>query len=93
MSIASDCLIVPATAYTTPFLTQMTPEPTPVLSPRAMPWTPWTGTVEEVAYWIGTGIGRVVLGSPIALIAAASSGEMPGSVEQVALQLLDGDRG
>ncbi len=57
---------------------QITPEPSPVLSPTATPWTPWTVTEVEVAYWIGIGMMSVVLGSPMALIAADSSLEIPG---------------
>src|SRR5713226_2416837 len=60
-STTTDCLSGPATTKTLPLLIQITPEPRPVLSPTATPWTPCTVTLLEVAYSMGIGIGSVVL--------------------------------
>src|SRR3989442_12321185 len=75
--MTSDCLSGPATTKTLPLI-QITPEPSPVLSPTATPWTPWTVTEVDVAYWIGIGMMSVVLGSPMALIAAGRAFDRPG---------------
>src|ERR1700756_3575335 len=70
--------MLPPTKNTSPPLIQITAAPPPVLSPSATPWTPCTVTWLDVAYSTGTGIGRVVVGSPRALMSAASAGERPG---------------
>src|SRR5258708_20957825 len=56
----------------------MIPPAMPVESATERPVTPWTWTGCDVALPTGIGIGNVVVGSPIALIADASPGEIPG---------------
>ena len=69
---------VPATPYTSPSFDQMTALPSPVESPTKTPCTPCTVTFFDVATSTGIGMGSVLDGSLIALICAASCGEMPG---------------
>src|SRR4029077_10313989 len=68
----------PITSNIMPSFCQMTALAIPVLSPTYRPCTPWTVTGWEIASSAGTGTGSVLDGSPIARIAAASWGEMPG---------------
>src|SRR3954471_10458546 len=61
-----------------PSFDQMTALPRPVESPMNTPCTPCTVMGFELAMSTGIGIGRVLDGSLIALICAASPGLMPG---------------
>src|SRR5207249_607409 len=93
MSSASDCLMLPATTQTWPPLIQTTAEPTPVLSPSATPSTPCTFTAFEVPYSTGTGMKRVLVGSPMAPMVFFSSSEMPGSCRGLLGAELEGGHG
>src|SRR5260370_36383124 len=79
MSNAGDCVREPATTKTFVLWIQITAEPRPVLSPSATPGSPLMLTLLEVAYSTGTGMGRVVAGSPMERMAGASSGDRAGT--------------